>query len=112
MTENWAKYRTTANSSDADKRMTGSTMEQAIRYTPTEQKVIFHCNSNQVWHNIHIEFFGADGTTPVGQKFPGYMMEPYSYAGDNYRVGNYLTYELTIPKEAKYFRVTIVWVII
>ena len=103
--ENWAKYRTTANSSDADKRMTGSTMEQAIRYTPTEQKVIFHCNSNQVWHNIHIEFFGADGTTPVGQKFPGYMMEPYSYAGDNYRVGNYLTYELTIPKEAKYFRV-------
>ena len=103
--ENWAKYRTTANSADADKRMAGSTMEQAIRYTPTEQKVIFHCNSNQVWHNIHIEFFGADGITPVGQKFPGYMMEPYAYAGDNYRVGNYLTYELTIPKEAKYFRV-------
>lgn len=33
------------------------------------------------------------------------MMEPYAYAGDNYRVNGYLTYELTIPAEATHFRV-------
>ena len=108
--QNWATHRTTAGAVDADKRMTNfnqSTMQQADRYTPTEQKVIFHCNSNQVWHNIHIEFFklvGSDYQT-VGQQFPGYMMEPYAYAGDNYRIGNYLTYELTIPDGATHFRV-------
>ena len=32
-------------------------------------------------------------------------MEPYAYAGDDYRINGYLTYELTIPKGAKYFRV-------
>lgn len=31
--------------------------KQTDRYTPTEQKVVFHCNSKKVWHNIHIEFF-------------------------------------------------------
>ena len=114
----WAFY----DGSPKDKRMDTwsdtTTMQQAIRYTPTEQKITFHCNSNQVWHNIHIEFFRdveagetaditIDGSNYmyVGQHFPGFMMEPYAYAGDNYRVGNYLTYELTIPKEAKYFRV-------
>ena len=117
----WPLYH---SGSDDDDRMDWSAqtiMDQAIRYTPTEQKIVFHCNSDTVWHNIHIEFF-TDGiasdhdfsetvssTTKyykyVGQHFPGYMMEPYAYAGDNYRVGKYLTYELTIPKEAKYFRV-------
>lgn len=111
---NWATHRTTSGAADVDKRMTNfdstngaSTMKQAKRYVPTEQKVIFHCNSNQVWHNIHIEFFKLVGSDyqPVGQQFPGYMMEPYAYAGDNYRIGNYLTYELTIPEGATHFRV-------
>ena len=92
--------------------------KQADRYTPTEQKIVFHCNSTVVWHNIHIEFF-TDATSgeigafeqggkyykPVGQSFPGYLMEPYAYAGSDYRINGYLTYELTIPNEAKYFRV-------
>ena len=85
--------------------------KQTERYTPTEQKIVFHCNSKVVWHNIHIEFFKNNGTDadpnyiPVGQGAPGYLMEPYAYAGDNYRVNGYLTYELTIPKEATHFRV-------
>ena len=114
----WAFYDGSPNDQRMDTWSATTTMQQAIRYTPTEQKITFHCNSNQVWHNIHIEFFRdvEDGETAditidekdymyVGQHFPGFMMEPYAYAGDNYRVGNYLTYELTIPKEAKYFRV-------
>ena len=90
-----------------DKRNTGSAMDQARKYEPTAQKVIFHCNSDNVWHNIHIEFFeDAQGNNRVnGQAFPGYMMEPFAYAGNNYRLGNYLTYELTIPANAKYFRI-------
>ena len=90
-----------------DQRNSGSTMLQARKYEPTAQKVIFHCNSDNVWHNIHIEFFeDAQGNNPVnGQAFPGYMMEPFAYAGNNYRLGNYLTYELTIPANAKYFRI-------
>lgn len=78
--------------------------KQADRYTPTDQKIVFHCNSTVVWHNIHIEFFD-ENRNPVGQTFPGYLMEPYAYAGSDYRINGYLTYELTIPKEAKYFRV-------
>jgi len=79
---------------------------QADRYTATPQKVVFHCNSSVVWHNIHIEFFSdEEGTTPIGQSYPGYMMEPYAYANEEYRVNGYLTYELTIPKGAKSFRV-------
>ena len=114
----WAFYDGLPNDKRMDTWSDTTTMQQAIRYTPTEQKITFHCNSNQVWHNIHIEFFrdvedgeAADitidgiGYMYVGQHFPGFMMEPYAYAGDNYRVGNYLTYELTIPQEAKYFRV-------
>ncbi len=112
------------DSSVSDKRMTGTipgtsntsytgTMAQARKYEPTDQKVIFYCNSQQVWHNIHIEFFEDEaGTTPVnGQPFPGYMMEPYAYAESNYRLADsngiehYLTYELTIPKNAKSFRI-------
>lgn len=103
----WVTYRTESNAEDRDQRMSSSTMKQAKRYEPTEQKIIFHCNSQQVWHNVHIEFFeDANGEIPVGQQFPGYMMEPYAYAGSDYRLSNgYLTYELTIPAEAKYFRV-------
>ena len=33
------------------------------------------------------------------------MMEPYAYGGSDYRVGKYLTYELTIPKDAKSFSI-------
>lgn len=103
-----------------DKRMEDNgTMLQARKYDPTEQKIIFHCNSPKVWHNIHIQFFTTDnnGATdtvtegnvtyyPVnGQAFPGYMMEPYAYAGNDYRVGKYLTYELTIPSNATHFRI-------
>ena len=104
---NWSTYYTTASTAGNDQRNANTTnLNQAERYTPTEQKIIFHCNSQQVWHNIHIEFFGSDGTTTVGQKFPGYMMEPYAYAGSDYRLSNgYLTYELTIPKGASYFRI-------
>ena len=42
----------------------GKTAEprQADRYTPTEQKIVFHCNSKVVWHNIHIEFFTTDSS--------------------------------------------------
>ena len=95
--------------------------KQTERYTPTEQKIVFHCNSKVVWHNIHIEFF-TEGTQAdhdfeqvegsvtkyykhIGQGAPGYLMEPYAYAGDDYRINGYLTYELTIPKEATHFRV-------
>ena len=101
-------YWAPVNASVNDKRMSGSTMAQARKYEPTEQKIIFHCNSQEVWHNIHIEFFeDAAGTIPVnGQPFPGYMMEPYAYAGSDYRLSDgYLTYELTIPKTANYFRI-------
>lgn len=111
-------YTTPSTNGTKDKRLSTTTeMYQADRYTATPQKIIFHCNSKKVWHNIHIEFFtnednGAStvseaGSTYyyVGQKAPGYMMEPYAYAGDDYRVNGYLTYELTIPKDAKYFRV-------
>lgn len=80
--------------------------KQTKRYTPTPQKIVFHCNSTKVWHNIHIEFFSdSAGTTHVGQGFPGYMMEPYAYAGSDYRINGYLTYELTIPEGAHYFRI-------
>ena len=35
------------------------------------------------------------------------MMEPYAYAGSDYRTNDgYLTYELTIPANAKSFRIT------
>ena len=34
------------------------------------------------------------------------MMEPYAYAGSDYRLNDgYLTYELTIPKNATHFRI-------
>ena len=90
-----------------DARLSGTTaMHQAKRYEATAQKVIFHCNSRTVWHNIHIQFFtGENGETPIGQGFPGYMMEPYAYANDEYRINGYLTYELTIPEGATYFQV-------
>ena len=118
----WSTYATRSKSQTGqrDKRQgqNGNSLYQADRYTPTQQKVIFHCNSKTVWHNIHIEFF-TDGTSsdsnvvsengkyykPVGQLAPGYLMEPYAYAGAEYRINGYLTYELTIPAEAKYFRV-------
>ena len=113
----WALYHGTPY----DKRMDWSqttTLQQAVRFTPSGQKVIFYCNSNQVWHNPHIEFFRdvRDGETPditldghdyriVGQQFPGYLMEPYAYGDEHGRVGNYPAYEMTIPQEAQYFRV-------
>ena len=97
-------------------------MDQPRKYEPTTQKVIFYCNSTQVWHNIHIEFFKQNNTSGAiteddnkydrvnGQAFPGYMMEPYAYAESNYRlrangIEQYLTYELTIPKGATHFRI-------
>ena len=82
-------------------------MLQARKYEPTEQKIVFHCNSSNVWHNIHIQFFTDSTGTPVnGQAFPGYMMEPFAYAGNDYRMSDgYLTYELTIPANATHFRV-------
>ena len=80
--------------------------EQTQRYTATEQKIVFQCNSKQVWHNIHIEFFSSDSESArIGQGFPGYMMEPYAFAGNDYRLNGYLTYELTIPKGATHFRI-------
>lgn len=100
-----------------DNRMTGAipntnpsrnytgTMTQARKYEPTDQKVIFHCNSDVVWHNIHIQFFDSSNQPINGQPFPGYMMEPYAYGGSDYRVGKYLTYELTIPKDAVSFSI-------
>lgn len=103
-----------ANTTDSikDLRNNGSTMSQARKYEPTSQKLIFYCNSQEVWHNIHIEFFTDASGTPVnGQAFPGYMMEPYAYTEDNtYRlkssgVEQYLTYELNIPKTATHFRI-------
>ena len=117
--EKFSTYYTTQSTNGTnDKRLESTTeLHQADRYTATPQKIIFHCNSKKVWHNIHIEFFtnennGASTVSEaentyyyVGQKAPGYMMEPYAYAGDDYRVNGYLTYELTIPKDAKYFRV-------
>ena len=83
-------------------------MDQPRKYTPTNNKIIFHCNSLQVWHNIHIEFFtdNNENTRIGGQAFPGYMMEPYAYAQSDYRLSDgYLTYELTIPEGANYFRI-------
>lgn len=97
---------TTYSGTPADKRMTytSTAPKQADRYEPTEDKIVFHCNSDKVWHNIHIEFFDQSGNT-IGQTAPGYMMEPYARAGNDYRINGYLTYELTIPKGAKKFRV-------
>ncbi len=82
-------------------------LKQADRYIDTPQKIVFHCNSKIVWHNIHIEFFSDEsGSIPIGQKAPGYMMEPYAHADKNtYRINGYLTYELTIPEGAKSFRI-------
>ena len=82
------------------------TMNQAKKYEPTEQKVIFHCNSDKVWHNIHIMFYDENDAPINGMSYPGYMMEPYAYAGNEYRTSDgYLTYELTIPFGAKSFRI-------
>ena len=79
---------------------------QTKRYIATEQKIVFQCNSKQVWHNIHIEFFSSDSESDrIGQGFPGYMMEPYAFVGNDYRMKGYLTYELTIPKGATHFRI-------
>ncbi len=92
-----------------------------IAYEPTANKIIFRRNSEYCWDNLHIEFFkDSEGSQPVGEQFPGYLMEPYAYADSAYRIqfnwseryetddgkkfGN-LCYELTIPKEAKYFRI-------
>ena len=96
-------------------------------YEPTANKIIFRRNSEYCWDNIHIEFFDAD-QNPIHQEFPGYLMEPYAYADSAYRInftnngsndkderyylkdknqygwGN-LCYELTIPKDAVYFRI-------
>ena len=91
----------------ADQRNTA--MEQPRKYEPTEQKIIFHCNSDNVWHNIHIQFYSDTSGTALlnDQPFPGYMMEPYAYAGSDYRTNDgFLTYELTIPVGAKAFRIT------
>lgn len=95
-----------AASGTTDNRNTA--MDQPRKYTPTNNKIIFHCNSNQVWHNIHIEFFSSNSeSSRIGsQAFPGYMMEPYAYANNEYRLDDgYLTYELTIPEGANYFRI-------
>lgn len=111
----WAPAVQSATGSVNDKRNTA--IDQPRKYEPTNRKIIFCCNSEQVWHNIHIEFFKNTGTeqAPVyervnGQAFPGYMMEPYAYAESNYRlrsdgVEQYLTYELTIPEGATHFRI-------
>ena len=110
---NWSTYynanQTTTGSSNTikDSRLASTTnLYQADRYVATPQKVVFHCNCKTVWHNIHIEFFSdSAGEHPVGQAFPGYMMEPYAYANNEYRISGYLTYELTIPDGANYFRI-------
>ena len=93
------------HNSPTDLRQSGNGMKQAQQYKPTEQKVIFHCNSADVWHNIHIQFFDSNGNSVNGQQFPGYMMEPYAYAGSDYRIEKYLTYELTIPANAVTFQI-------
>ena len=126
--EHWSTNWNGSGESSSDSRMTYSTSDgtngiayvfsgatstsgqsapkQTARYTPTPQKIVFHCNSSKVWHNIHIEFFDdSAGAHPVGQSFPGYMMEPYAYAGSDYRINGYLTYELTIPEGAHYFQI-------
>ena len=96
-------YNTSPNTAETGSQ---TAPKQTARYEATDQKVIFHCNSKNVWHNIHIEFFSdSSGATSVGQGFPGYMMEPYAYAGDDYRLHGYLTYELTIPEGATHFRI-------
>ena len=94
-------------------------------YEPTANKIVFRRNSQYCWDNIHIQFFD-ENRNPIHQEFPGYLMEPYAYANEAYRIdfdngnsshqaerykdgqqyawGN-LCYELTIPKDAKYFRI-------
>ena len=102
----WAEDVQSTTGSINDKRSTG--IDQPRKYEPTENKIIFHCNSEEVWHNIHIMFYKDNaGASPVnGQAFPGYMMEPYAYANNDYRLNDgYLTYELTIPATAKYFQI-------
>ncbi|MEE3404524.1 MAG: hypothetical protein VZR73_10615, partial [Acutalibacteraceae bacterium] len=101
-----------------DNKFAGSS---GVAYVPTANKIIFRRNSEYCWDNLHIEFFkDADGNQPVGEQFPGYLMEPYAYADSAYRIhfnyseryetddgkkfGN-LCYEITIPKEARYFRI-------
>ena len=91
-----------------------------VAYEAMPQKIIFRRNSHYCWDNIHIEFFKKTGTaespeyTQIGEKFPGYLMEPYAYAKDNYRIDfsnnkvendGDLCYEIAIPVGATHFRV-------
>ena len=76
-----------------------------IPYTPTSNKIVFRLNHNRVWDNVHIVFYRSDGSV-IGQEFPGYLMEPWSEAGDNFRDSNgKLVYEITIPEGATHFRI-------
>jgi len=90
-----------------------------VAYEALPQKIIFRRNHEYCWDNIHIEFFKNNGTDanpsyePIGERFPGYLMEPYAYAQSNYRIkfqnkvenDGDLCYEIAIPKEATHFRI-------
>ncbi len=87
-----------------------------VAYKALPQKIIFRRNHYYCWDNIHIEFFkqtGTDTYEPVGERFPGYMMEPYAYAKADYRIefddrtenAGDLCYEIAIPKGATHFRI-------
>ncbi len=76
----------------------------AESYEPTANKVVFKLNHSRCWDNVHIMFFDSQDNV-IGQPFPGYLMEPYGYAGSDYKLGGKLCYELTIPQGATHFQI-------
>ena len=86
-------------------------------YAASPNKLVFRRNHKYSWDNIHIEFFD-ENQQPLGESFPGYLMEPYGHAESNYRLDfgdnkekygdnqyDNLCYEITIPENAAYFRI-------
>ena len=132
--DNWIEANNTNPNGEPIGRKDDKTANQSgIAYEPTANKLVFRRNSKYCWDNLHVEFFrdvetgetadyivGDHGYKIIGEQFPGYLMEPYGHAASNYRIwfddneaynednqykyGN-LCYEITIPKNAKYFRI-------
>lgn len=76
----------------------GVTVSSTVEFKPTNNKVVICLDSGYDWDDLHICFFDSSDN-PVGQTFPGYMLENYS----GIRIQSGVFYELTIPEGASKF---------
>ena len=108
----WMSTNTSWDDLDPSGTSAKSAGQSGIAYKPTANKLVFRRNHHYCWDNIHIMFYD-DYDNVIGEQFPGYLMEPYVYAGSNYKINfdnsvekdGDLCYEITIPEGAKKFRI-------